>query len=261
LNRTQRYVGAHWFAYFCAVKAIKAPFSFLWKVWFYIVVFCVILAISPFILYSSRSEKQYPQFFRFSRVWAKGVLFLIGVRLKRKSTVTRIPKQVIIVANHTSMLDIPCTLVLVPRTFLFIGKKELAKLPIFGFFYKRTNILVDRGSVRSRSRAFEIAAQKLDEGLSICIYPEGGVPDPSVRLGNFKDGAFRLAIEKNIPILPITFGENKRHFPYSWFEGGPGILGTTVHPVIETKGKTIKELREETRAVISKELEFYGVKE
>jgi len=243
------------------VKAIAAPFSLLWKVWFYIVVFCVILAISSFILYYSKSEKQYPQFFKFARIWAKGVLLLIGTPLKVKKPVPNLPEQLIIVANHTSMLDIPCTLLLVPRTFLFIGKKELAQLPIFGFFYKRTNILVDRSSVRSRSRAFEIAAQKLDEGLSLCIYPEGGVPDPSVRLGNFKDGAFRLALEKNIPILPITFGDNKKHFPYSWFQGGPGRLNVTVHPVIETAGKTIKELREEARNVISNELDYYEIKE
>jgi len=243
------------------VKAITAPFSLLWKVWFYTVVLCVIIAISPFIIYYSKTEKQYPQFFQFARVWARGVLFLIGTPLRLKNPLPTIPDQVIIVANHTSMLDIPCTLFLVPRTFLFIGKKELTQLPIFGFFYRRTNILVDRSSLRSRLKAFEIAGEKFDEGLSVCIYPEGGVPDSSVRLGNFKDGAFRLAVEKKVPILPITFGNNKKRFPYSWFEGGPGNLRVTVHPIIDSEGKTIKELREETRKVIDEELDYYGIKE
>src|SRR5690554_7363564 len=72
--------------------------------------------------------------------------------------------------------------------FVFIGKKELAKLPLFGFIYKRICILVDRSSAKSRVEAFRRAEKRLSDGLSICIFPEGGVPDDlSLVLDQFKD--------------------------------------------------------------------------
>ena len=85
-----------------------------------------------------------------------------------------------------------------------MGKAELSKIPLFGFFYKRTCILVDRSSAQSRQAVFLRAQKRLKQGLSICIFPEGLVPDEEILLGEFKDGAFRLAINHNTPIVPIT---------------------------------------------------------
>src|SRR5690606_12700022 len=100
------------------------------------------------------------------------------------------------VANHTSMTDIMLMFHATKSPFVFVGKKELAKIPLFGYIYKRTCILVDRGNTKSRVEAFRRAEIRLNEGLSVCIFPEGGVPDDlSILLDEFKDGAFRLAIE------------------------------------------------------------------
>src|SRR5690606_40937551 len=63
---------------------------------------------------------------------------------------------------------------------------------------------------------------RLKQGLSICIFPEGGVPDSSILLDDFKDGAFRLAIDHQIPIVPITFYDNKKRFSYKFLSGSPG---------------------------------------
>lgn len=169
--------------------------------------------------------------------------------------------QCIIVANHTSMLDIPFNLLLFPRPFLFIGKQELAKLPLFGFFYKRTNILVDRSSMRSRKDALDKASDKLKEGYSLCIYPEGGVPKHEVFLGKFKDGAFRLATEHQLPILPVTFADNKKAYPYVWAEGGPRLLRATVHKPVDVANRSTKELKEIIRSTFVEELAQYGIKE
>jgi 1-acyl-sn-glycerol-3-phosphate acyltransferase len=65
----------------------------------------------------------------------------------------------------------------VKNPFVFVGKVELGKIPLFGFFYKRTCILVDRGCSKSRLKFFNEAQKRLDRGLSVCIFPEGGVPD------------------------------------------------------------------------------------
>ncbi|MCC5916564.1 MAG: 1-acyl-sn-glycerol-3-phosphate acyltransferase [Cryomorphaceae bacterium] len=165
-------------------------------------------------------------------------------------------KTYIIVANHTSMLDIMMTYVTIPNVFMFIGKKELERLPIFGYFYKRTNILVDRKSLASRRDVFFEARSRLRENLGLCIYPEGGVPtDSNIDLWPFKIGAFRLAVEEGVDILPITFPDTKRHQPYHITQGGyPGRVRAIIHPPISVVGKNEKDLRDETRDLILKTL-------
>lgn len=164
-----------------------------------------------------------------------------------------------LVANHTSMTDIMLMLVTIRNPFVFVGKKELVKIPLFGYFYKRTCILVDRGNQKSRKEVFERAQKRLNDGTSICIFPEGGVPDnPDRLLDTFKDGAFRLAIDHQIPIVPMIFYDNIKRFPYVLFEGGPGKMRVKVKKFLDTKGKTQddkKELREKTRDLILTELQ------
>lgn len=99
----------------------------------------------------------------------------------------------------------------------------MANIPLFGFFYKKTCILVDRSSQKSRFEVYERAQKRLNQGLSICIFPEGGVPDENIILDEFKDGAFRLAIEHKIPIVPMTFYDNKRRLSYTFFSGSPEL--------------------------------------
>jgi 1-acyl-sn-glycerol-3-phosphate acyltransferase len=136
---------------------------------------------------------------------------------------------------------------------VFVGKKELAKIPLFGFFYKRTCILVDRNNAKSRQAVFLRAQRRLKQGLSICIFPEGGVPEEHIDLDSFKDGAFRLAINHQIPIVPMTFLDCKKRFSYTFFSGGPGKLRVVVHPFIETTGLTLhftKQINDQARTVI-----------
>ena len=166
------------------------------------------------------------------------------------------------VANHTSMADIMLMLYVTKSPFVFVGKKELSKIPLFGFFYKRTCILVDRNDPKSRREVFQQAEEKLQRGLSVCIFPEGGVPDESVILDTFKDGAFRLAIEHNIPIAPMTFHDNKKRFSYTLFSGGPGKMRVKIHQVIPTKLLKMEDrrmLKLQTREIILHELEHPSV--
>ena len=86
------------------------------------------------------------------------------------------------------------------------------------------------------------AQKRLQNGLSICIFPEGLVPiDESVVLSEFKNGAFRLAIEHQIPIVPMSFYDCKKKFSYTFLSGGPGKLRTTIHPFIHTEGKKLED--------------------
>jgi 1-acyl-sn-glycerol-3-phosphate acyltransferase len=163
-----------------------------------------------------------------------------------------------IVANHTSMVDIMLMLVSIKKPFVFVGKKELSKIPLFGFFYKRTCILVDRNCSRSRGKVFESAQKRINQGLSICIFPEGKVPgDESIVLDEFKNGAFRLAIDHQLTIVPIAFLDNKKRYSYTVFSGKPGLLRVKILSFISTKNKTktdVSGIRDSSWSVIHKEL-------
>ena len=117
---------------------------------------------------------------------------------------------------------------------------------------------MDRGNPKSKKAVFESAQKRIQDGTSICIFPEGGVPDDiSIVLDTFKDGAFRLAVDHQIPIVPIIFHDNKNRFSYSFFTGSPGKMRVKIHPFISTEGKKQadkKVLRDEIREVIYNEL-------
>ena len=120
--------------------------------------------------------------------------------------------------------------------------------------------MVDRSSAKSRMEVFRRAQRRLGQGLSICIFPEGGVPDESIVLDEFRDGAFRLAIEHQIDIVPLVFPDNKKRFSYTFFSGSPGRMRAKILPFIPTKGldpdnkKDIRDLRQKARAAMLAEL-------
>jgi 1-acyl-sn-glycerol-3-phosphate acyltransferase len=126
--------------------------------------------------------------------------------------------------------------------FVFVGKKELVKIPVFGYFYKRVCILVDRSSVRSRTAVYKRAQRRLDQGLGICIFPEGGVPEPHIVLDRFKDGAFKMAIDHQIPVVPMTFFDSKKRLPFELTHGGPGRLRAQVHRFVDPPQPDQKDL-------------------
>jgi 1-acyl-sn-glycerol-3-phosphate acyltransferase len=228
------------------MRGVKMLFWLLWRVWFYIMIALPILVMLPLLLLSIVSERGYPYFFALARIWAKFILFSMGFYYKVETIQGLHPnKSYMIVANHTSMTDIMLMLAVVDRPFVFVGKKELASIPLFGFFYKRTCILVDRNNAQSRRAVYESAQNRLNRGLSVCIFPEGGVPyDESIVLDTFKDGAFRLAIEHQIPIVPISFGDNKKRLSYTFFSGSTGLMRVKIHEHVETKGKTLEDRKE-----------------
>lgn len=240
------------------MRFFKVIFWILWRVWFYVLVLVPILVLLPLLVISISKEKWYPYFFVLARIWAKFILFGMGFRVKIDYDQEIDPnKSYMLVANHTSMTDIMLMLSVTRNPFVFVGKKELANIPLFGFFYKKTCILVDRSSQKSRFEVYERAQKRLNQGLSICIFPEGGVPDENIVLDEFKDGAFRLAIEHKIPIVPMTFYDNKRRLSYTFFSGSPGIMRVKVHRFFDTINLTMeakKELKEDVREVILTEL-------
>lgn len=228
------------------MQILRKTLVVLWRLWFYTLVLSTILVLSPVLLISLFREQWYPYFFKLARLWAYVVYYGMGFRLQHTNRQHLQPNQsYMFIANHTSVIDIMLMLILLDTPFVFVGKAELAKIPIFGFFYKRTCILVDRSSAESRQATLQKATEKLSKGLSICIFPEGGVPDDTqIVLDEFKDGAFRLAIEFQIPIAAYTIVGLKQAFPFDFFKGKPARIQVVQHPICSTVGIQQNQKRE-----------------
>lgn len=242
------------------MRYLRIFFLVLYRLWFYVLVALPILLLLPVLLISISHQRFYPFFYRLARVWAIIILYgmFLPPKAKREFEVQK-GKSYVFAANHTSMADIMLMLYLSPNPFVFVGKKELAKIPLFGFFYRNTSILVDRNNAHSRKEVFRQAERRLSRGLSVGIFPEGGVPPGEVLLDQFKDGAFRLAIDHQIAVVPMTFLDNGRRFSYNLLRDiGPGRLRAVIHKPVPTHGLTLKDkktLNRQVRATILAELE------
>ncbi len=210
-----------------------------YKLWF-VIVFLVsmLLLYLPFKVLL-RKPSRYPKAFKLMRAWGGFLNFFLLVPVKVRREAPLPPPPYVVCMNHSSYLDIIHTFNVVPDYFLFMGKYELLRWPLFRIFFKDMHIAVNRGSRTSAARAFMKAGQALERGISVCIFPEGTIPPSVPRMKSLKDGAFRLAVDKQVPIVPITFLDNWRLFgdPETLLgRGHPGRARVVVHPAIPTRG-------------------------
>ncbi len=151
----------------------------------------------------------------------------------------------LICSNHSSFLDIPCLYSIFDKYFVFTGKKEVEKWPLFNIFYKSgMNILVDRYNKMGLLKAFKRMMEVIDEGHPLVILPEGTISKNAPKLTEFKTGAVSLAIRKQVPILPITFTTNWIRLQRKGLlkgKGSPGISEVIIHPNISTSGLTTND--------------------
>jgi 1-acyl-sn-glycerol-3-phosphate acyltransferase len=232
---------------------IKNILRIFWRIWFYLIIILTIVPVIPLLLVITAKESFFPIFYKITHIWGKSLLFLMGFKADITWDEELIPnKSYMFCANHVSMIDPMLMLVLFANNpFVFVGKIELTKIPIFGFFYKRTMIIVDRENKESRKKVYELAKKRLDKGLSVCIFPEGLVPsDESILLAEFRNGAFVLAIEHQIPIVPISFYDNKKRFSYTFFSGSPGTLRVKIHKPILTKGLNLEKDKDSLKSSV-----------
>jgi 1-acyl-sn-glycerol-3-phosphate acyltransferase len=141
---------------------------------------------------------------------------------------------------------------------VFVGKNDLKNIPVFGFMYSKLHITVDRAKLKSRYITLVKSLKALDQGKSLVIFPEGGIVTKyPPAMGEFKDGAFRAAIEKQIPIVPVTI-------PYNWIILPPDLfllhwkpMKVIFHEPIDPSIYTLKELhllKAKVKSVIENEL-------
>lgn len=240
------------------MKFIKIPFLLIWRLWFYVLMFTTIILMVPFLLILTAKESYYPIFWKLVRIWSKVLIYGMGFRidLDADEVIDR-NKSYMFCPNHASLMDPFVLIVLSKNPIVFVGKQELVKIPVFGFFYKRVVIMVDRSSPKSRKRVYEMAKKRLQNGVSMAIFPEGLVPAENVVLAPFKNGAFSLAIEFGTPIVPQVYFDGKRLFSWDFFKGGPGTFRVKQHRFLITENLAkadMLNLKQETFDIIYNEL-------
>lgn len=199
------------------------------------------------------------------RIW--GYVTLGGCFIKRKNIrhfKTKKGQVYIYCANHTSYLDIPALYCSIHQDLSFIGKKSLGKVPLFGYIYSRLHILVDRRDKESKKETVERSKEAIDKGINLIIFPEGTIPKHhNPHLIEFKDGAFKIAIEKQIPIVPVTMPYNFKILPDQHkMKAFPHECRVIFHEPIETKGMSLEnasELKDKVYNIIHSELKKYSV--
>lgn len=196
------------------------------------------------------------------RIWAVCFFKLSCIRVDvRWAFQPQSDQQYILCANHFSYLDIPA-LGLFPFPFKFVGKSQLAGIPLFGYMYTRIHVTVNRQSVRSRGQTLAQARAELERGFNLAFFPEGGILlSQYPQMVPFKDGAFRLAAEKNLPIVPVSLPTNYQILADDDFMNIKRTKCAIIyHPPVYPKGSTeadIKQLKKDVFDVLQNHLNTY----
>ncbi|MFN8414901.1 MAG: lysophospholipid acyltransferase family protein [Cytophagaceae bacterium] len=236
----------------------------LYKIWVWTCFVVVFILLYPFFVLFVQKEswKKYGHF--MNRIWAHTVFYTCFLRTKIDWEFKPDSKQqYIYCANHTSFLDIPTICYALPGYNVFIGKAALAKVPVFGYMFRNLYIPVDRKSAKSRYNTMIQSLEKLNLGHNLAIFPEGTIPPhaQAPKMIPFKDGAFRMAIEKQIPIVPMSIINNWQILPDDGkFVPRRKLMHAVVHAPISTKGLTLDDvdtLKDQTYAIIESTLKKY----
>lgn len=196
----------------------------------------------------------------YGQVFCRGVVSLMGWKIdvanRERLDSTR---PCVFVANHQSFLDVVTFGSVFPRRTVSAGKREIGRIPVFGWFYRLSgNLVIDRSNPRGARDSLEEAARTIrDENVSVWFMPEGhrnGGPE----LLPFKTGAFRLAIAAGVPIVPIVAAPLGAIADTRRRRARPGTLRVTVLdpiPPDATSPRAVAELAEATRSAMQRELD------
>ena len=180
-----------------------------------------------------------------NRIWARVAFTLVALPWKIEYRQPLDPnRQYIFCPNHFSYLDIPA-MGLNKLNAIFVGKSDMVNIPWFGWMYRKLHITVDRTKLMSKFNTFKRSIDAIEEGKSLIYFPEGGIiTEREPAMSPFKDGAFRVAIEKHVPIIPVTIPNNWIILPPNEFLLRWGKVRMIFHEPIDTKGLTMNDMDE-----------------
>lgn len=220
----------------------------LWLYNLYAVTWFVILMVPVFLFAIVASffghTKGGNLIYKACRLWADVWFALIFIRHKNiYEQPLRKNESYIFVGNHISYLDSPMIVKTFRCPIRALGKIEMAKIPVFGFIYRKVIVTVDRTSADNRAKSVEILKSILAKGISILVFPEGTFNITQRPLKDFYDGAFRIAIETGTPVKPVLFLDTYIRMPYeNLFSLNPGISRAVFLEEIKTEGLNNNDL-------------------
>lgn len=220
----------------------------------------IFLILLPFFLLAMFVKPLEKMASSLNWIWARVFFFLMPfnrTEINYEQPLNR-KQSYILCANHFSYLDIP-TVGLIHHNFKFIGKSSLRKVPVWGYMYSKLHILVNRESLKGRYASWAQAREALKAGFSIVFFAEGGILSQNPpEMARFKEGSFKLAVEEQIPIVPVTIHRNHIILP----DEKPLVMRTgkvslKIHRPIWPPGndeQAVKELKAEVREILETEL-------
>ena len=182
-----------------------------------------------------------------ARAWSGWVIRFAGVRVLVDNRAQLVPGQpYVFMANHASSLDIWVMFIAVPRRIRMIAKKQLGRIPLLGWvMWAGRFIFIDRQNGVAARRSIELAGQRIRNGDSVMIFPEGTrTRDGS--LGFFKKGGVHLAVKAGVPIVPVALRGTRALMPRGSLLLRSGTVKAIIGEPIPTEG-----LSEEERAVLN----------
>lgn len=177
----------------------------------------ILSIIATFSVLIDRSFKSY---FFLTKIFSKGILFIAGVKVEtiNKNKIDN-NSTYVFVSNHLSQFDIPVLQSAIPNRIAMIFKKELSRIPIFGWqLVLGPHIMVDRKSPESGMKSIEQAKERMKaKCISVLVFPEG-TRSKTGDLLPFKRGAFHLAAKIGAPIVPVTIINSEKIMPKGSFK-------------------------------------------
>ncbi len=234
---------------------LKNIFARLWALWGLIsfMVSFLIFFLPSMLSHLYKDEKKGQAFFiAVSRWWMNIWLALVGCPVTVKGKENFKPgENYIVVFNHNTLLDVPLSAPYIPGANKTIAKASFAKVPIFGWFYQKGSVLVDRKDEKSRVRSYDAMKNVLTKGMHMCIYPEGTRNRTAEPLKPFYDGAFKLAADTQKGIIPCVIIGTKKAMPVNkFFYLLPVPLKMYFLPAVPSENIAVKELKEKVFEVM-----------
>lgn len=229
-------------------------FQFIYTIWALLVFHVFMIILFPvFIIPSLISKKGSKLSFKAIRLWSFLFSFFnrIIYKVEGKEHFKK-GQNYVIISNHTSFLDTPAIPQAIDAPFKALAKKELTKIPIFGIIIKTITEVVDRSNPRSRQKSKDRLNEVLKNENSILVFPEGTMNRTDKPLQGFYDGAFRIAIDAQAPILPVVIKGAAKLMKPSSFVMKPGKVYVKLLAPISTVGLTQKELPQLKAEVVEK---------
>lgn len=235
------------------IKNIFGKFWALWGLVSFMLSFLIIFLPSMGAYLFKDFKKGQAYFIGVSKIWMDTWLLLIGCPLVvRGREVFKKNEQYIVVFNHNALLDVPLSAPHVPGPNKTIAKASFTKVPIFGWFYRRGSVLVNRNDDRSRVKSFEEMKNTLQSGMHMCIYPEGTRNRTDQPLKQFYEGAFKLAIDTQKEIIPCVISGTKKAMPIrKGFFLWPTKLQMDFLPPVSPLGMDSKTLRDKVFTIMT----------